>query len=132
MLALQDALTVVDVLVAHPTAATYVNKAACTEGSAAAVRDLAKLAQYESSDPVGYAFVPLSTETFSRLGKPAMALLNKVVKCALAGGVAFKDGFVVNALHELSVRLCRGQLCFVYVKYVCFGSCERQCFLCRC
>ena len=43
-----------------------------------------------------------------RLGKPAMALLNKVAECASASGVVFKDGFVVNALRELSVGLCRG------------------------
>ena len=33
--------------------------------------------------------------------------------CALAGGVVFKDGFVVNALHALSVGLCRGN-CVLY------------------
>lgn len=113
LLALQDALTVVDVSVVHPAASTYVNAAARAEGSAAAVRDHAKRAQYENSDPLGYAFVPLSTETFGRLGKPAMALLNKLAECASASGVVFKDGFVVNALRELSVGLCRGN-CVLY------------------
>ena len=65
------------------------------------------------SHPLGYAFVPLSTETFGRLGKPAMALLNKLAECASASGVAFKDGFVANALRELSVGLCRGN-CVLY------------------
>ena len=37
-----------------------------------------------------------------------MALLNKVAVCASASGVVFKDGFVVNALREPSVGLCRG------------------------
>ena len=37
LLALQDALTVVDVSVVHPAASTYVNAAARAEGSAAAV-----------------------------------------------------------------------------------------------
>ena len=60
-----------------------------------------------------YAFVPLSTETFGRLGKPAMALLNKLAECASASGVVLKDGFVVNALRELSVGLCRGN-CVLY------------------
>ena len=31
------------------------------EGSAVVVRDHAKRAHYENSDPLGYAFVPLST-----------------------------------------------------------------------
>ena len=83
------------------------------EDSAAAVRDRAKCAQYEKSDLLGYAFVPLSTETFSRLGKPAMALLNKLAECAAASGVVFKYGFVVNSLHELSVGLCTGN-CVLY------------------
>ena len=42
-----------------------------------------------------------------------MAMLNKLAECALAGGVVFKDGPVVNALRELSVRLCRGN-CVLY------------------
>ena len=74
---------------------------------------MVECAQYENSDPLGYAFVPLSTETFGRLGKPAMALLNKLAECASASGVVFKDGFVVNALCELSVGLCRGN-CVLY------------------
>ena len=69
LMALQDAFTVVDGSLAHPAAATYVNAAACAESSKGAVRDQAKLAQYDNSDPVGYTFVPLSTETFGRLGK---------------------------------------------------------------
>ena len=44
------------------------------EDSAAAVRDRAKRAQYEKSDLLGYAFVPLSTETFGRIGKPLRKL----------------------------------------------------------
>ena len=70
--------------VVYPAASTYVNAAARAEGSAAAVRDNAKRAQYENSDPSGYAFVPLSTETFSRLGKP-VTLLNKLAECCFQG-----------------------------------------------
>ena len=42
-----------------------------------------------------------------------MALLNKLAECASASGVVFKDGFVVNALRELSVGLCRRN-CVLY------------------
>ena len=55
----------------------------------------------------------MSTETFGRLGKPATALLNKLAECASASGVVFKNDFVVIALRELSVGLCRGN----YVLY---------------
>ena len=67
----------------------------------------------ENSDLIGYAFVPLSTKTFSRLSKPAMVLLDNLAECALVSGIVFKDGFVVNSLRELSVGLCRGN-CVLY------------------
>ena len=47
LLALQDALSVVDVSVVHPAAAACVNTAACVKGTAAAVGDQAKHVQYE-------------------------------------------------------------------------------------
>ena len=50
---------------------------------------------------------------FGTLGKSAMALLNKLAEYAAAGGVDFKDGFVVNALRVLSAGLCRGN-CVLY------------------
>ena len=56
-------------------AATFVNAAASAEGSAAAVRDNAEHVQYANSDLSHYVFIPLSTESFNRLDKPAMALL---------------------------------------------------------
>ena len=42
-----------------------------------------------------------------------MALLNTLAECASASGVVFKDGFVVNALRELSIGLCMGN-CVLY------------------
>ena len=56
LLALQDALTVVDVSVVHPAASTYFYACAHAEGSAAAVRDQAKHVQYDYLDSLGYAF----------------------------------------------------------------------------
>ena len=108
MLALQDALTVVNVSVVHPTAATYVNAAACTEASAAACRDQAKRVRCENSDSLGYAFVLWPTKTFGRLSKPAMALLNNLVGYTSARGVVFKYVFAVTDLHNHSVGLCKG------------------------
>ena len=37
-----------------------------------------------------------------------MVLRNKLAECVSVGGIVFKDGFVVHALCELSIRLCRG------------------------
>ena len=42
-----------------------------------------------------------------------MAPPNRLAECASAGGVVVKDSFVVHALHELSVGMCRGN-CVLY------------------
>ena len=100
-----DALTVVDVSVVHLAAATCGNAAARAEGRAAAVSDQAKRV-------LGYEFVPLSTETFGRLGKPAMALLNDLAECALRRRVAllfrtlFLSMLCVNSLSGCVVYNC--------------------------
>ena len=107
LLILPDGLTVVDISVVHPCASTYV-RAARVAGGAALVRDDAKRAKYETADPAGYAFVPLSHESFGRMGTPAMELLNSLAVLANAGGRVVKAGFVGNALKELSISLCRG------------------------
>ena len=103
----QADLTVADISVVHPCAPSFV-QAAQTEGGAAAARDRRKRTKYQSADPNGYAFSPLSHETFGRIGKPAMELLNTLATTASAGGDVIKDGFVNNALRELSIGLCRG------------------------
>ncbi len=64
---------------------------------------------HTTADPNGYAFTPLSTESFGRLGKPAMTLLSELAEAAAAGPpVRPKDGFVAHALRELSIGLCKG------------------------
>ena len=107
LLVLPDGLTVTDVSVVHPCASTYV-RAARVAGGAAVVRDAAKQAKYQTADPSGYAFVPLSHESFGRMGQPAMKLLNTLAEVASANGRVVKAGFVGNALRELSISLCRG------------------------
>jgi hypothetical protein len=108
LLALRSALTIADVSVIHPAASTYVAAAARTTGSAAAVRDRHKQARYDRGDAGGYAFVPLSVETYGRMGAPAMKLLNTLADTAAAAGVVIKGDFVRNTLRELSVGLCKG------------------------
>ena len=107
LLVLPGGLTVADISVVHPCAPSFVQLAQ-TEGGAAAARDQLKRTKYQSADPNGYAFSPLSHETFGRMGKPAMELLNTLATTASAGGDVIKDGFVTNALRELSIGLCRG------------------------
>ena len=99
---LPSGMTVVDGSVIHPAASSYL-QAPRTVGSAVAVRDAAKTVQYESIDRNGYTFVPISVETFGRLGKPAMEFINKLAATAAAAGAVEKSAFRANALRELSV-----------------------------
>jgi hypothetical protein len=52
--------------------------------------------------------VPLSKETYGRLGKPAMRLLGKLGDLAADGGNTSKAGFVSCWLREVSVQMARG------------------------
>jgi hypothetical protein len=109
LLVLPSGLTVADVSVVHPAAPSYVT-AAQTAGGAAAVREQAKRARYETADPNGYKFVPLAVETYGRMGKAGMELLNTLGTLAAANsnGNVRKPTFVINALRQLSIALCRG------------------------
>ena len=104
----EDSLCVADVSVIHPAAQTYVTAAAQQDGAAAARRDQDKRTKYNRIDSSGYTFYPLSTESYGRLGAPAMQLLNKLADIADDTGPIEKDTFVTNALRELSIALCRG------------------------
>jgi hypothetical protein len=55
-------------------------------------------------------FVPMSVESFGRLGAPALTLLRDLANQAVqAGGPGFSwAAFISGALRELSVALCRG------------------------
>ena len=103
-----EEITVGDVSVIHPAADSYVEAAAKTAGSAAKHRDATKRHRYELGDAAGYAFVPLTSETFGRLGKPAMDVLNKVAMVAATKGRVDKARFMQTALKTLSVALCKG------------------------
>jgi hypothetical protein len=55
-------------------------------------------------------FVPMSVESFGRLGAPALTLLGDLADQAVqAGGPGLSwAAFISGALRELSVALCRG------------------------
>ena len=52
--------------------------------------------------------VPLSHETFGRLGAPAYSFLVELAAHAAAHGSVSKQEFIRNSLRDLSVTLCRG------------------------
>jgi hypothetical protein len=57
-------------------------------------------------------FVPMSVESFGRLGGPALKLLGDLADQAVqAGGPGLsRAAFISGALRELSVALCRGNM----------------------
>ena len=101
-------LCIGDVSVINPAADTYVVAAARGAGAAAAVRDRQKRDAYRLHDPDAYDFVPLTHESYGRLGKPAMAHLNSIAEVASRCGKVDKKVFIVNALRQMSVALYKG------------------------
>jgi hypothetical protein len=78
-------------------------------GFAAAARDASKRRAYRQVSSA-LPFVPMSVESFGRLGAPALTLLGDLADQAVqAGGPGLsRAAFISGALRELSVALCRG------------------------
>ena len=100
-------VTVTDVSVTHPTSRSFVARAAEQPGYAAEERDRVQRRKYEGA--LGsYRFVPLSHETYGRLGAPAYSFLQELADVAAASGATSKREYLSNALRDLSVALCKG------------------------
>jgi hypothetical protein len=80
-----------------------------TDGAAAARRDAEKHRAYSILALIGYPLVPLSVETYGRLGKPAVVFLHMPGAKVMAGDDVSKCGFVAAAMRELSIFV-QGQL----------------------
>jgi hypothetical protein len=68
-----------------------------------------KTSPYRRHEPGCYNLVPLTVETFGRLGKPLMKLITDVrASAAQQGDDTFThDKFITGVLCELPVCLCR-------------------------
>jgi hypothetical protein len=93
----------------HPAAASFAVGAARTPGFAAAARDACKRRAYWQVSSA-LPFVPMSVESFGRLGAPALTLLGDLADQAVqAGGPGLSQAaFISGALRKLSVAFCRG------------------------
>jgi hypothetical protein len=89
--------------------ASFAMGAARAPGFAAAARDASKRRAYRQVSSA-LPFVPMSVESFGRLGAPALTLLGDLADQAVqAGGPGLSRAvFISGALRELSVALCRG------------------------
>jgi hypothetical protein len=112
-LALTRGISIADVSTIDPLSTNTLSAAAATAGAAAATRDQQKLAAYLRVEPNGYMFFSFSVESYGRLDRPAIELVLKLgVEAAGPCGVLLAS-FVVGALQELSIGLCRGMF-FLY------------------
>ena len=107
VLVITKVLTILDVSVIHPGASSYAEKAAKQPGYAADLRADQKRKKYSGAGYEGYTFVPFSVESYGRLGKPAMAFLNKLSRDSGLRGTS-RGAFMASSLRELSVALARG------------------------
>ena len=96
-----------DVCVTHPLAASNVRAAALRDGAAAAAADKRKRDKYGRTGTGACTFVPLSHETYGRVGPAAFAFLNRIADVAAGSGAASRRVFLENAMRDLSTTLCR-------------------------
>lgn len=100
---------VLDCVVTHPAAASYVMDAAVTPGSAAEKAERRKQRSFqEFGEGSAYDFVPLAIESYGRLGLAASRFLSELGDIAAEGGQVCKESFVRGVRRELSCALCKG------------------------
>ena len=94
----------------HPLAASAVAAAACiwTTGATAEAEDALKRDKYSRNGTGACRFVPLSYETYGRVGPEAFAHLNEIAEYAIGIGSVSKKLFIENAMRDLSTTPCRG------------------------
>ena len=101
-------ILVLDVVITHPAASSYVGAASSTSGSAARRAEQDKRREFaRMGDGGGYEFVPLAAETYGRLGLSAARFLSGLGDVVAASGGS-KAAFVRFARSELSCALVRG------------------------
>ena len=105
----------VDFVMVHPTAATYVNNYG-TSGDAAKIVAGKKVYKYgETCDELGYDLIPFAIETYGKFGKAALKHLKILQTMALEEGVRCEAGitpwfarsFVDGATQAIGVALQR-------------------------
>ena len=102
-------VVVLDCVVTHPTAASYVERAARETGWAAARAEREKIQKFNAfGQGAAFDFCPLAVESYGRLGIQASRFLSTLGDLAASGGGVSKARFVRRVRQELSCALCRG------------------------
>lgn len=92
----------------HPLGDTYVGESAGSDGWTALLGEREKRHKYGRSGTGVCEFVPLSHETYGRVGPAAMKFLDRIARTAAGAGNISKRAFLENAMRRLSTTLCRG------------------------
>lgn len=106
---------ILDCVITHPAAASYVRDAAEAGGSAAAKAEARKRADFaEVGEGSAFDFVPLAVESYGRMGVAASRFLSELGDLVEAAGRVSKAAFVRTVRRELSCALCKGNACMYY------------------
>jgi hypothetical protein len=120
MMVMPDTVVVADVSVVHPAAPTYAAGAAAKNGAAVAAQDRTNRAHYmRAGDGDAYDLVPLSVESFGRLGKPAMCLLNALADVAASSGGVCKSALSGGSASRFAGETDMGRPCSVISVHAC-------------
>ena len=106
---------VLDCVITHPAAASYVQEASRTDGAAAKRAEGRKTRQIQAFGAgSAFEFVPLACESYGRLGAAATRFLGELGDVVEASGRGSKAIFMRNVRTEISVALCRGNARMYY------------------
>jgi len=70
------------------------------------LKDSLKRDKYSRIGTGAFQFVPLSHETFGRVGPAAFALLNEIAEFVACSGAVSNRLFFENTMRDLSTTLC--------------------------
>ncbi len=103
-------ISIVDVVVTHPSQQAHVNQASTRSGHAAAHAERSKVSEFRriGEDAGQYDFVPFAVESYGRLGASAQSFLKQLGAVAAADGKISQAAFVRSAYREVSCALQRG------------------------
>jgi hypothetical protein len=103
-------ISIVDVVVTHPSQQAHVHQACTRPGHAAAQAERSKVAEFRriGEDAGQYDFVPFAVESYGRLGASAQSFLKQLGVVAASRGSVSQAAFVRSAYREVSCALQRG------------------------
>jgi hypothetical protein len=103
-------ISIVDVVVTHPSQQAHVNQACTRPGHAAAQAERSKVTEFRriGEDAGQYDFVPFAVESNGRLGASAQSFLKQLGVVAASRGSVSQVAFVRSAYREVSCALQRG------------------------